>query len=90
MSDASFSEEVVDKARGYLAAGRVERLDEPGHGFRVRGSKPYIVRLGLEDRRAIWAVCSCPHGQRAAVGFPRCSHVVAALIRVREEPADEA
>ena len=90
MSDATFSEEVLDKARGYLARGRVERLDEPGHGFTVRGSKPYTVRLGIEDGRAIWAVCSCPHGQRAAVAFPRCSHVVAALVRVKEDGDDEA
>ena len=86
----SFSETVLLKAYEYVA-GRVVARDDGV--WIVRGSKRYVVRTDADsDKRTVtWASCTCPHGTQAPVAFPRCSHVAAVLIVVREGisvPAD--
>lgn len=79
-----FSESVLAKAHGYVESKRVHVRDE--QTWVVRGSKRYVVRTDAdtEARTVTWASCSCPHGTQAPVSFPRCSHVAAVLVTVKE------
>ena len=91
-SPTVFSDAVLAKAYGYVA-GHVYARDE--QVWIVRGSKRYVVRTDADPvkRTVTWASCTCPHGTQAPVGFPRCSHVAAVLIVVKEGigvPADPA
>lgn len=84
-----FSDSVLDKARDYLADGRVRRDSGSRGVFWVRGSdplRPYRVQTDADpDRqRASWIACTCPHGSRLGAGSATCSHAVAVLLAVRD------
>lgn len=84
-----FSAEVIDKARSYLEAGRVEAdSDVPGVWWVAgsRRSRRYRVQTDADPatHRATWINCTCPHGLHAGAGTARCSHAVAVLLLVRD------
>lgn len=83
-SPTVFSDSVLAKAHGYVESKRVHLRAE--QTWVVRGSKRYVVRTDAdpEARTVTWASCSCPHGTQAPVSFPRCSHVAAVLVIVKE------
>jgi len=86
MSDWTFSPEVIDKARGYLAQHAVVADDGVPGVFWVQGSakRRYRVQTDAETGRASWINCTCPHGLNTGAGVARCSHAVAVLLAVRE------
>lgn len=81
------SDAVLAKAKRYLAEGRVmqDAIDESI--WWVEGSRqgaPYRVQIVvLEDGTVRSRNCTCRHG-KAVLGVAQCSHVVAALARLKE------
>lgn len=89
MTEWTFSEAVIDKARGYLADGQVTRdKDAPGM-FWVQGSerRRYRVQTDADPVKgtATWINCTCAWGLHQGAGRSACSHAVAALLLVRAE-----
>lgn len=87
MTGVWFSEEVLGKARRYLADGRVTPDPHPGT-YWVQGSGPKRYRVQTDadegDRRITFAVCSCPHGKNTSGLAAHCSHVAAVLLLIRD------
>lgn len=81
------SEFVLAKAKKYLADGRVMQDATDESIWWVEGSRqgaPYRVQVVvLEDGTVRSRNCTCRHG-KAALGVAQCSHVVAALARLKE------
>lgn len=81
------SEFVLAKARRYLAEGRVMQDAEDESVWWIEGSRqgaPYRVQIVvLADGTVRSRQCTCRHG-KAALGVAQCSHVVAALARLKE------
>lgn len=86
------SEHVKHKAREYVALGAVlqDAKDDSVWWVQPRDptAKPYRVALVIQGDDVVSRSCTCRHGQ-ASLGGAKCSHVVAALIRVKKSKSDE-
>jgi uncharacterized Zn finger protein len=81
------SDAVLAKAKKYVAEGRVMQDANDDSIWWVEGSRqgaPYRVQVVvLADGTVRSRNCTCRHG-KAALGVAQCSHVVAALARLKE------
>lgn len=86
----TFSDEVIEKAKRYLAENRVAIDPEQDTVFWVTGTtqhqRAYRVQTDADPktRKVTWIACTCPHGQNVGAGTAKCSHVVAVLMLIRD------
>lgn len=84
-----FSATYLQRARAYVRAGRVERLDKTGTGWEaiVRGSSVYRVFVPAAGNGpfAEHATCTCPWFAKGHL----CKHIAAACYAVEAEAAGE-
>lgn len=83
----TLSAAVLAKARKYLEEGRVMQDAVDDSVWWIEGSRqgaPYRVQVVVDgDGDVLSRQCTCTHGKNA-LGAAQCSHVVAALTRLRE------
>lgn len=88
MSAPLFSDAVREKGRAYAAEGRVGLDTDPSVLYVWGGAKTaYTVRViaGAAPGTVVAASCSCRFGgARGGLSITPCSHVVAALIVLRD------